>query len=395
MENINRYIISQLKRPVDRLKLMAIGNIINILSAKELCLLYDEIAEITDDSNTYDWDAIHKVLRWVRRATWNKDGGNKSISELIQLYKDTGSKMAGDEICERFEYQSSEMQKHIFKTLIHTDYFLLELYPYLNDTWGKILVDDLKQMWENDITDICVEYVIKFADEEFIWKHKDEFLQRHYDLVAMRLGNDPRFVVDRTKCGYKWVYYRVMQHLGEDVDREQLLMELFEVIASYIKNASRYTSIIEQHIDMLGGGCIISAQLILDVAIAIREFCKMGLHDEVLLFHEWDTSIRQKVDKKIAERYDDSQYELSYSEMWMMYCNIARCNFPEKYAYMVAKDPRCIKRRNEMINELKPFIEQFGFEVEEDTDESFGLWNDDVDSLDEHKTLQTFEEVPF
>ena len=395
MENINRYIISQLKRPVDRLKLMAIGNIINILSAKELCLLYDEIAEITDDSNTYDWDAIHKVLRWVRRATWNKDGGNKSISELIQLYKDTGSKMAGDEICERFEYQSSEMQKHIFKTLIHTDYFLLELYPYLNDTWGKILVDDLKQMWENDITDICVEYVIKFADEEFIWKHKDEFLQRHYDLVAMRLGNDPRFVVDRTKCGYKWVYYRVMQHLGEDVDREQLLMELFEVIASYIKNASRYTSIIEQHIDMLGGGCIISAQLILDVAIAIREFCKMGLHDEVLLFHEWDTSIRQKVDKKIAERYDDSQYELSSSEMWMMYCNIARCNFPEKYAYMVAKDPRCIKRRNEMINELKPFIEQFGFEVEEDTDESFGLWNDDVDSLDEHKTLQTFEEVPF
>ena len=29
MENINRYIISQLKRPVDRLELMAIGNIIN------------------------------------------------------------------------------------------------------------------------------------------------------------------------------------------------------------------------------------------------------------------------------------------------------------------------------------------------------------------------------
>ena len=396
MENINRYIISQLKRPVDRLKLMAIGNIINILSAKELCSLYDEIAEITDDSNTYDWDAIHKVLRWVRRATWNKDGGNKSISELIQLYKDTGSKMAGDEICERFEYQSFEMQKHIFKALIHTDYFLLELYPYLNDTWGKILVDDLKQMWENDITDIGVEYVIKFADEEFIWKHKDEFLQRHYDLVAMRLGKDPRFVVDRTKCGYKWVYYRVMQHLGEDVDRERLLMELFEVIASYIKNASRYTSIIEQHVDMLGGGCIISAQLILDVAIAIREFCKMGLHDEVLLFHEWDTSIRQKVDKKIAERYDNSQYELSSSEMWMMYCKIARHNFPEKFAYMVAEDPRCIKRRNEMIDELKPFIEQFGFEVEDD-EENIDVYEDESLSPtnDYIITMSSWDEVPF
>jgi hypothetical protein len=304
--------------------------------------------------------------------------------------------MAGDEICERFEYQSFEMQKHIFKALIHTDYFLLELYPYLNDTWGEILVDDLKQMWENDITDIGVEYVIKFADEEFIWKHKDEFLQRHYDLVAMRLGKDPRFVVDRTKCGYKWVYYRVMQHLGEDVDRERLLMELFEVIASYIKNASRYTSIIEQHLDMLGGGCIISAQLILDVAIAIREFCNMGLHDEVFLFHEWDTSIRQKVDKKIAERYDDSHYELSASEMWLMYCNIARRNFPEKYAYMVAEDPRCIKRREEMINELKPFIEQFGFEVEDDEedidvyeDESLSPTNDYI------ITMPSWDEVPF
>ena len=346
MENINRYIISQLKRPVDRLKLMATGNIINILSAKELCSLYDEIAEITDDSNTYDWDAIHKVLRLVRRATWNKDGGNKSISELIQLYKDTGSKMAGDELCERFEYQSFEVQKCIFKTLIHTDYFL-ELYPYLNDTWCKILVDD------------------------------------------------PRFVVARTKCGYKWEYYRVMQHLGEDVDREQLLMELFEVIASYIKNASRYTSIIEQHLDMLGGGCIISAQLILDVAIAIREFCNMGLHDEVFLFHEWDTSIRQKVDKEFATRYVDPQNEFSFREMWLMYCRIARCNFPEKYAYMVAEDPRRIERRNEMIAELAPLIEKYGFEVEADMDESFSLWNDDAESSNEYKAIRISEEVPF
>ena len=394
MENINRYIISQLKRPVDRLKLMAIGNIINILSAKELCLLYDEIAEITDDSNTYDWDAIHKVLRLVRRATWNKDGGNKSISELIQLYKETGSKLAGDELCERLEHQSFEVQKCIFKTLIHTDY-ILDLYPYLNDTWGKILVDDLKQMWEDGITDIGVEYVIKFADEEFIWKHKDEFMQRHYDLVAMRLGNDPRFVVDRKKCGYKWVYYRVMQHLGEGVDREQLLKELFQTIAFCIKNASRYTYVIEQNLDMLGGGCYVSAQLMPDVEIAIREFCEMGLRDEVLLFHEWDTSIRQKVDNEIVIRYVDPQNEFSFREMWSMYCRIARCNFPEKYAYMVAEDPRRIERRNEMIAELAPLIEKYGFEVEADMDESFSPWNDDAESSNEYKAIRISEEVPF
>ena len=62
---------------------------------------------------------------------------------------------------------------------------------------------------------------------------------------------------------------------------------------------------------------------------------------------------------------------------------------------MVEEDQRAVERRNEMINELKPFIEQFGFEIEKDTDESFSPWNDDVDSLDEHKTAQTFEDTPF
>ena len=395
MNKTSEFIISQLKKPVDRLKLMAINNIVKILSVEVLCSLYDEIAEITDDSNIYDWDAIHKVLRWVRRAAWDKMGGNKTITELVKLYKETGSKLAGDELCERFEHQSFEVQKCIFKTLIHTDY-ILDLYPCLNDAWGKILVDDLKQMWEDGITDIGVEYVIKFADEEFIWKHKDEFMQRHYDLVAMRLGNDPRFVVDRKKCGYKWVYYRVMQHLGEGVDREQLLKELFQAIAFCIKNASRYTYIIEQNLDMLGGGCYVSAQLMPDVEIAIREFCEMGLRDEVLLFHEWDTSIRQKVDKEFATRYVDPQNEFSFREMWLMYCRIARCNFPEKYAYMVAEDPRCIKRREEMLDELKPFIEQFGFEVEDDEedidvyeDESLSPTNDYI------ITMPSLDEVPF
>ena len=146
---------------------------------------------------------------------------------------------------------------------------------------------------------------------------------------------------------------------------------------------------------MLGGGCIISAQLILDVAIAIREFCKMGLHDEVLLFHEWDTSIRQKVDNEIVIRYVDPQNEFSFREMWSMYCRIARCNFPEKYAYMVAEDPRRIERRNEMLDELKPFIEQFGFEIEDDG--NFGAYIDESQSPsnDYIITTSSLDEVPF
>ena len=393
MDSINQYIIDQLKRPSDRLKLIAIDNIIKMLSDEELSSLYDEIASIVDSTNAYDWDAIHKVLRWVRRAKWSKEGGNKTITELIKLYKETGSKLVGDELCERFEYQSFDVQKCIFKTLIRTDH-LLDLYPYLNDTWGKILVDDLKQMWEDGITDIGVEYVIKFADEEFIWKHKDEFLRRHYDLVAMRLGNDPRFVVDRKKCGYKWEYYRVMQHLGESVDREQLLEELFETIAYNIKNIEKCSYLVECEYDFWNDASM-SAQLIPDVFAAIREFCKMGFHDEVLLFYEWDTSIRQKVDKEIAERYADAQREISFDEKWSIYCNIARRNFPERFAYMVVEDLRIAERRDDMIAELAPLVEKYGLEVEVDMDGSFSSWGDDVGSAHGYKATKIFDDVPF
>jgi hypothetical protein len=186
-----------------------------------------------------------------------------------------------------------------------------------------------------------------------------------------------------------------MQHLGEGVDREQLLKELCQAIAFCVKNASRCSYIIEPNIDMLGGGYYVSAQLMPDVEIAIKELCEMGLRDEVLLFHEWDTSIRQKVDKEFATRYVDPQNEFSFREMWLMYCNIARRNFPEKYAYMVAEDPRRIERRNEMIAELAPLIEKYGFEVEVDMDESFSPWNDDTESSNEYKVIKISEEVPF
>ena len=55
MGNINQYIISQLKRPVDRLKLMAIGNIINILSAEECNKKTFRLGEDGNVTNIIDW----------------------------------------------------------------------------------------------------------------------------------------------------------------------------------------------------------------------------------------------------------------------------------------------------------------------------------------------------
>ena len=68
----------------------------------------------------------------------------------------------------------------------------------------------------------------------------------------------------------------------------------------------------------------------------------------------------------------------------------------EKYAFLLSEDTRQAKRRNEMLDELKPFIEQFGFEVEDDEedidvyeDESLSPANDCI------ITMPSWDEVPF
>ena len=185
----------------------------------------------------------------------------------------------------------------------------------------------------------------------------------------MRLGNDPKFVIDSTKFDYKWRYYGVLKHLGRDIDSEQLQKELFESIASYIKNAEKHSHITQDRLEWLDVGYCVSVQQILDISIAIREFGEMGFRDEVLFFYEWDAKIRNLLNERLEERYAETQCMLSMDDIWLLYCSIARRNFPEKYAYMVAEDPRRIERRKEMIDELKPFIKQLGLEVEEDEDE--------------------------
>lgn len=92
----------------------------------------------------------------------------------------------------------------------------------------------------------------------------------------------------------------------------------------------------------------------------------MGLRDEMLLFYEWDAAIRCMLNKRLYEQCADTQPMLSIDDMWLLYCKIARRNFPNKYAYMVAEDPHRVERRDAIIAELKPVIEQFGFEVEDD-----------------------------
>ena len=138
----------------------------------------------------------------------------------------------------------------------------------------------------------------------------------------------------------------------------------------------------------------ISSKLIPIVRDAIWSFSQMKLNKELLFFYEWDSDIRQKVDAILQKRYADRMYNPMIEEMWFLYCQLARQLFPERFAYMMNEDSRHAKRRNEMLDELKPFIEQFGFEVEDDE-----MNIDDYEFLspsnDYTITMPSLDEVPF
>jgi hypothetical protein len=89
-------------------------------------------------------------------------------------------------------------------------------------------------------------------------------------------------------------------------------------------------------------------------------------------------------------------YNPTIEEMWLLYCKLARQYFPEKFATILCEDSRHKKRRQEMIDELKPFIEQFGFEVEDD-EEDFEVYNNELQSPanDYIITMPSWDEVPF
>jgi hypothetical protein len=268
----------------------------------------------------------------------------------------------------------------------------------MNDYWGEILIDDIVEMWQWCKDRSYNRYIIKYAKDELVWEHIEEFsiTKWDYELLCRRLGNHPDFKIDQSKLYSKFRYYGVLKSLGREVDNEAILGELFSYIRDCIVAPNRYLAMIEHELSITyPSEFYISSKLIPTVCDAIWSLSNMKLNEELLFFYEWDANIRQKTDDILNERYAGIEHNPSIAEMWSLYCTLARELFPEKYAFLLSEDSRQAKRRKEMLDELKPFIEQFGFEIEEDMDENFSPWNDDVDSSNEYKTTQTFDEATF
>lgn len=417
MNKASEYIITELKNPLYSREINAVYALLRTMDDDELKSLYEiltdqeRIDKIRNDieithylgaiavNEVEDINLIVEDIETILESH-KKSTENRSISELLDLLsKNCENRLSiVAELCERFEHQSFEDQKRTIKSLLRYDHDYIS-HTIMNDYWGEILIDDIVEMWQWCKDRSYNRYIIKYAKEEFVWKHIDEFsiTKWDYELLCKRLGNNPDFKIDLSKLYNKFTYFSVLKSLGREVDNESILGELFSYIRDWIVAPRMTLPTIEHELTTTyPSKFYISSKLIPIVRDAIWSLSHMKLNEELLYFYEWDSDIRKKVDAILKKRYADRMYNPTIEEMWLLYCKLARQLFPKKFAYILNEDSRHAKRRKEMIDELKPFIEQFGFEIEDD-EESFGVYKNELQSPanDYIITMPSLDEVPF
>lgn len=378
MNKTFEYILTQLRNPLYSHELNSMYALLNMMNDEELKSVKERLQGIIDHiyddlaaQSEYNEESIECVLDFIEDTLKSRNISlNRSVTELLELLtKKCENRLSiVAELCERFEHQSFEDQKRIIKSLLRYDHDYIS-HTIMNDYWGEILIDDIVEMWQWCKDRSYNRYIIKYAKEEFVWEHIEEFsiTKWDYELLCRRLGNHPNFEIKESKLHNKFTYYSVLKSLGKDVDNDEILRELFSYIRDWIVAPNRYLAMIEHELSITyPSKFYISSKLIPIVRDAIWSFSHMKLNEELLYFYEWDSDIRKKVDAILKKRYADRMYNPTIEEMWLLYCELARQLFPKKFAYILNEDSRHAKRRKEMIDELKPFIEQFGFEIEDD-----------------------------
>ena len=345
---------------------------------KELCSLYEALGNIDEvttayEELAYDWVFFRQLLHHMRSIKTQYEGGNKSIKVLVSEYKaacetDCTKDIMdiSNELFERFAHQSFEDQKLIFKTLIRSEY-RIDAYNLLNDSWAKIFVKDLQRLWLKEGETHLIRYIIRYSSEEFLLKHIDKLQQfsTDYRELCIRLGNNPSFTIDK-HCFYdRWDYFVAMYRLNRGIEGEHILRELFRVIEHGITNASKlYDMEIcllcthhDSHLD-------ISAKLIRQVNNAVCAMHGAKMSKELAYFYEWDSQIIRTLGEYAEVWSEENGEELTFYQRWMKYCELAIENFPSEYStYIPRQEAKNHQRREKMLRELQPMIEELELEV--------------------------------
>ena len=378
MNRTIKYFTSHLLTPISHSEREDLYYRVNNMAYEELCSLYQALEDdveitISCEESLYDWEFFRQLLRHMRSVKRQYEGGNKSIKMLVSEYKaacetDCTKDIMdiSNELFERFAHQSFEDQKLIFKTLIRSKY-RLDAYDLLNDTWAKIFVKDLQRLWLKEGETHLIRYIIRYSSEEFLLKHIDELqlYSSYYRELCIRLGNNHSFTIDKHRFYNKWDYFAAMYRLNRGIDGEYILRELFRVIEYGITNASKLYDmeiclLSTQHDSHLA----ISAKLIRQVnnAVCVMHGAKMS--KELAYFYEWDSQIIRTLGEYAEVWSEENGEELTFYQRWMKYCELAIENFPSEYStYIPRQEAKNHQRREKMLRELQPMIEELELEV--------------------------------
>ena len=370
MNNTNEYILSQLKSPTHYRERYNISWFLDKMTYEEICSLDSTLSGLSwssDEESDYDWDAINSIIRHIKKLKAHHSGGNKTLTVLIAELKDTNSIEIADELFDRFEYQSHNDQKRILKALLNSEHRGLA-YQLLDDEWAKIFLTTLQRNWLKHEDLSAIKYIIKLSSEEFLFKHIDKLANEwffYYNLLCIRLGNNPRFVVNENYLTQKWEYYIVMCVLGRGIERKDILAEVFSYVKSALLEASNTFSDIS--LSIWSNDDYISAELIPEVENALRNMREAEFNEELEFFYRWDSDIRSKLKEAESELANRGKKCDNIRDKWSLYCKIAKENFPDFSLFY----PQSTKCSEDVIEKLQPIIEEFGLELDDDPFENF------------------------
>ena len=374
MNNTNEYIISQLKNPTNYLDKEVINWLIDKMSYEEVCSLDSALSGLSEtlsigEDSVYDWDAIFSVNRRIKKLKSRYNGGNKTLASLIAELKATNSMDVADELFERFDSLSNNEQKRVLKAFLNSEYRCMAR-QLLDDEWAKMFLTTLQRNWIKNGDTTAVKYIIKYSDEDFLLKHIDKLANdwtSEYNLLCIRLGHNPRFTLDEKLLWRKWSYYTVMCVLGRGINSKEILAEVFSEVKQAILDASDSLADIEKSI--WAKGLYVSAKLIPGVEHALQAMRDAELNDELEFFYKWDSDIRAKLKEAVEELYHQGEECDSLKNMWTLYCDIAKQNFPD-FSLFCTRTEKCSE---ETIAKLQPMLDELGLEIDDSPFENFPL----------------------
>ena len=388
MKRATKYILSQLENPIYTREIESIYMLLRVMDREELDSLYKFLSDYKQYCDDYYKLYYYNTPELKYRPTFVKNildeieeinqppkserKKNRTIDELLVLLKSNGddAKSIAEELSERFAHQSYEDQKRIAKTLLlseHREHIYMDM--RIHKVWDDEFLDIIIKNWLEYDDVWCAGFIIEYADEEFLWEHREELSEYtgYYTDLCLRIGNRPGFTIDRDKIHYHWEYHKLLISLGREVKPQAIMEEFYTHIKDAILDTSKSRLIV---CDALSNcdeeTSYVSFKLLPIIREALWEINDLGVKDEMLDFYVWESRVRERLEEILDDMYGDEANDVSLEERWALYCEIAKQNFPEKYAHLLPSetpDKQTLQNREFLKPQVQELLQELDLGV--------------------------------